>query len=65
MRLNVDLKSELYRDIAALADEDGCTLSEVVRGLLIAWREQRWAQRRAREADRAAAGKDEKGVLLG
>lgn len=51
MRLNVELNNELYRDIAALAEKDGRSLSDVVRVLLLDWRERRWEQLRARACE--------------
>ena len=52
MRLNVEISEALYREVVEQAQADGRSLSDVVRGLLRDWLEVRWAQRRAREADR-------------
>jgi negative regulator of replication initiation len=48
MRLNVELKNELYREVSAHADADGRSISDVVRVLLLDWCKMKRREERAR-----------------
>ena len=41
MRLNVDIKQDIYDEFAELVKEDGRSIGDTVRSLLIEWIEQR------------------------
>ena len=41
-RLNVEFKKDVYDQLALLADEEGCTISSVVRGLVLEWIAGKW-----------------------
>ncbi len=41
MRLNVEIKSEIYSEVSELADREGRSLSDVVRTLLNEWRRRK------------------------
>jgi hypothetical protein len=45
MRLNVEFKKEIYDQLTVLAAEDGCTISHIVRGLVLEWIAERWRQK--------------------
>lgn len=42
MRLNVEFKKDVYDQLAQLSSEEGCTISHVVRGLVIEWIAEKW-----------------------
>ena len=45
MRLNVEFKKEVYDQLALLAAEEGCTISHIVRGLVLEWIAEKWREK--------------------
>jgi hypothetical protein len=44
-RLNVEFKKNVYDQLAVLASESGCTISQVVRELVLEWIAERWREK--------------------
>jgi negative regulator of replication initiation len=57
MRLNVELKNELYAEVSVHAEREGRSISDVVRVLLLDWCK---AKRREEREERARACAQEK-----
>jgi hypothetical protein len=45
MRLNVEFKKEVYDQLALLAKEEGCTISHIVRTLVLEWIAEKWREK--------------------
>ena len=64
MRLNVDIKKDVYDELARHCTQEGKSLSEVVRGLVTNWNAKKRRERieiiRAQEAEEVKDGRSDR-----
>lgn len=59
MRLNVEFKKDVYDQLALLAKEEGCSISHIVRSLVLEWIAGKWREKARFVAAEGTPKKDE------